>query len=78
MYSRDLMMMCGAGGGGGRGGASGLGGDGGRGGGAIVIECAGSLNFSADIDVSGLDGGDGIVNGGAGGGGGNPILILEW
>ena len=77
----------GAGAGGGSGAASdggsgennGAGGLGGRGGTAIVIECAGELIFTGELDISGEDGvdgadfaaGAGAVGGGGGGGGGS-------
>ena len=58
-------------------------GTGGNGGGAIVIECAGRLTFTSEIDVSGKDGGDGQLSGsssghigGGGGGAGGTVLIL--
>ena len=44
--------------------------NGGRGGGALYIECAGDLNFTGTIDVSGQQGVDLASSSGAGGGGG--------
>jgi len=50
---------------------------GGRGGGGIYIECAGALNITGEIDVSGGAGENSADDGGAGGGGaGGSILIL--
>lgn len=76
---RTLYISPGSGGGGGAasdGGATdGDGGAGGRGGGALIIECAGDLNFTGTIDVSGDNGSDapditGANPAGGGGGGG--------
>lgn len=81
LFRKVINIVPGAGGGGGAGGGTGgtgssSGGAGGRGGGALYIECAGALNFTAvgGISVAGKDGsagGDsGGTNAGAGGGGG--------
>jgi hypothetical protein len=45
-------------------------GAGGRGGGGLYIECAGDLNFTGSVTVSGGNGANGSVNGAPGGGGG--------
>ena len=91
--SRRAVFLCpGAGGGGGAGGSGsttvqGAGADGGAGGGALLIECAGALNFTTgSIDVSGETGdtaastaGDGASStaaGGGGGGGGSGMCII--
>lgn len=90
--NRTIFIACGSGGGGGGFGdtddptSQKDGGTGGRGGGAILIECAGSLNFTGTVDVSGKNGTDGedVVNatisaaagGGGGGGGAGMCLIL--
>ena len=61
-------------GGGGGGFNANNGGAGGRGGGALVIECAGDLNCTGNIDVEGQNGTNGTVGAGddgAGGGGGS-------
>ena len=75
---KAIYIYCGSGGGGGAGSTNtgGVdGGDGGRGGGALLIECAGALNFTGTVSVSGLVGVDGDNNtsgqGGGGGGGGS-------
>ena len=80
-YDPYQVLAPGAGGGGGAGEAGGsVGGDGGRGGGALIIECAGALNFTTTggISVSGGVGsnGTGTTAGGGGGGGGGMCLIL--
>lgn len=83
LYRRFLNVACGSGGGKGGNGDSGCaGGAGGRGGGALIIECAGALDFDAGgiINVSGGSGSKGTNgNGAAGGGGGGAAgmaLIL--
>jgi len=67
-------------GGGGAGGSStgtGTGTNGGAGGGAIIIECAGDLNFTGTIDVSGEDGEDATTaQDGAGGGGAGGMAVV--
>ena len=65
-------LACGSGGGGSQGPG---GGSGGRGGGALVIECAGALNCTGNIDV---EGGAGTLagNGYGGGGSGGSCLIF--
>jgi len=80
----DYAVACG--GAGGAGGdnqsTSGSPGDGGAGGGALVIECAGALNFttSGGISVAGVNGTNGGAAtegaGGGGGGAGGTALIL--
>jgi hypothetical protein len=77
LFRGALFFTPGSGGGGGRGGNGGsaTGGAGGRGGGALVIECAGALNFTGTISVNGGAGtagatASGAGNGGGGGGGG--------
>lgn len=75
---RSINLACGAGGASGGAGANGngtsTGGAGGRGGGALLIECAGALNFTGTISVAGAAGSNGTATGttseGAGGGGG--------
>lgn len=80
--AKVILLVPGAGGGGGGNDDDDAGGAGGRGGGAILIECAGSLNFTGTITVAGDDGSDGSDDGddsgsGAGGGGaGGTIWIL--
>lgn len=82
---RVIIITPGAGGGGGGsnlgGGGAADGGTGGRGGGALVIECAGALNFTGTINSSGSNGNNGqdSVNCSAGGGGGGSagmVLII--
>src|SRR3990167_140371 len=51
-----LMVLAGSGGGGGQGGNLGAGGDGGRGAGALLIECAGTLNINLIVIGVGADG----------------------
>lgn len=82
LQERSVKLFVGSGGGGGGGGNSGgstgpSGGPGGRGGGALMIECAGALNFTTTngISVAGLVGSNGsnavdASSGGGGGGGG--------
>jgi hypothetical protein len=61
----------GAGGGGGGGSNNtGSGGAGGGGGAGFLIECAGDLNFTGNLDLYGDDGADGTGTGAGGGGGG--------
>lgn len=84
LASKTMFVMCGSGGAGGAGtnqsGASG--GDGGAGGGALIIECAGNINFpsTANIISSGEDGANGETGvnsyGTAGGGGGSAGTVL--
>lgn len=76
-------LFAGGGGGGGySGGGTATGGNGGFGGGALVIECAGALNFTTSngISVAGKNGanstGSGFSAGGGGGGGGGSCCIL--
>lgn len=69
LAGKYIRVNCGAGGGGGGAGSTGAGGAGGKGGGAIIIECAGALNFTGTITVAGATGSNG-TNGGPGGGGG--------
>jgi hypothetical protein len=84
LYRRLLRLIPGAGGGGGASGNDNTtGGAGGRGGGALLIECAGQLDFDGSIDVSGADGGPYNVavssssgTGGGGGGGGGMLVLL--
>ncbi len=59
-----------AGGGGAASGGTGFGGAGGRGGAALLIECAGDLNFTQTLTVAGANGTDGTSGGNQGGGGG--------
>ena len=79
MYRKFIEIVVGSGGGAGgneyTGGGGAAGGVGGKGGGGLIIECAGSLNFSGIINVNGENGSDGndssgSNSGGAGGGGG--------
>jgi len=80
IYRKGIFITPGSGGGGGGHGIStggaentAVGGAGGNGGGALLIECAGDLNFTGDIAVDGDvggDGGDATINGGGAGGGG--------
>lgn len=70
-----LFIVPGAGGGGG-GNGLGTGGGGGRGGSGLLIECAGSWNFTGTINLSGNNGVNGSGNMGAGGGGGAPGTML--
>lgn len=74
LHRRCLFLCPGTGGGGGAGGTSAAGpvdgGAGGGGGGGLIIECAGDLNFTGTIDVSGEDGDPGSDYGGANGSGG--------
>jgi hypothetical protein len=56
-------------------------GSGGRGAGALLIECAGALNFTGTINATGTAGGDasqaaGTTRGGGGGGGGGTVWII--
>jgi hypothetical protein len=87
--SRFVHVIPGAGGGSGAageadGGTGGYGGAGGNGGGAILIECAGALNFTGTINTSGANGsagGNGVAGGnstcgGGGGGGGSAGMCL--
>jgi len=90
-YYKSIGASCGAGGGGGgNGGNSGAGtlaagGDGGRGGAALIIECAGALNFTSipGISVAGKDGAAGgtatstraNANGGGGGAAGCCLIL---
>jgi|TARA_Y100000310_G_scaffold310178_1_gene355141 hypothetical protein len=87
---RTTDIAPGSGGGGGGGGdasasSNGEGGAGGNGGGALLIECAGDLNFTTalGIDVSGADGSAGSAasddddgGGGGGGGGAGGMCVL--
>jgi len=88
---RSVYVACGSGGGGGSSGYSqssivcGAGGAGGDGAGALLIECAGALNFAGTIDISGTDGGDtldvttgtfGSASGGGGGGGSAGMCVI--
>ena len=71
----------GAGGGGGfQSGTAGVGGAGGRGAGAVLIECAGALNFTGTVDAEGADGSDSTgtdyEGGGGGGGAGGTVAML--
>jgi len=67
-----------AGGGGASGNAGGIPGAGGRGGAALLIECAGNLNFTGTITAAGNAGtnASGGAGGGGGGGAGGMIVIL--
>ena len=84
LFNGFKKIICGSGGGGGaRAQVVGNGGTGGRGGGGLIIECAGSWNFTTTggISTSGLTGtaGGGGTNygsGGGGGGGGGLCLCL--
>lgn len=82
---RSLWVSCGGGGGAGRdgeGSSTTTHGDGGNGGGAVLIECAGALDFSGTINVSGdagvagSDGGSTNAGAGGGGGGGGGMAII--
>lgn len=84
-FSRLVMNLApGSGGGTGGNGNGTTGGNGGRGGGAIIIECAGSLDFSGTIIIDGEDGSpgedstglDGKSGSGAGGGGSAGMAIV--
>lgn len=76
-FAHTAAFVVGAGGGDGGDGDTGLGGDGGRGGGALILECAGDLNFGASftIDSSGQNGSNGTNNDGGGGGGGGAGTV---
>lgn len=89
LIEKTTKVFCGSGGGGGGSGAaepndtSGAGGAGGAGAGGLIIECAGLLDFSGTIDISGADGSDGGIasgssaaQGGAGGGGGAGVALV--
>jgi len=81
LYRRFLQLAPGSGGSSGTGNQNGdgTGGKGGDGGGALLIECAGSWNFTGTIDISGEDGDDGSAgtnNGGGGGGGGCAGMLI--
>jgi len=84
---KDQVIACGSGGGDGGAGLSGVpGGEGGNGGGSIIFECAGDLDFTGTIDISGADGNDATnitvdedldaAPGGGGGGAAGMALIL--
>ena len=80
---KSIFLYCGSGGGGGAGSTNTVGvngGAGGRGGGGLQIECAGALNFTGSVSVSGLVGAAGNNNttgqGGGGGGGGSTGSCL--
>ena len=90
---KNYFLSPGNGGGGGGGGGCDLtgiggyttagGGDGGRGGGALLIECAGALDFSGSIIYSGLNGANAtpgtipvVTPGGGGGGGGSEGMAF--
>lgn len=64
------ICIPGSGGGGGNGGINGAGSAGGPGGGGLYIECAGALNFTGTIDLSGMNGTNLGYAAGSGGGGG--------
>ena len=73
LVGKIIRVTPGASGGGGGNDSTGiLGGRGGDGGGALIIECAGALNFTGSINASGQNGSVGAanINGGGGGGGG--------
>lgn len=92
--NKFLSITPGYGGGAGSGGSGarssgsttgGTGGDGGRGGGALIIECAGTWNFTTTngISVGGINGSNGAnitagngAGGGGGGGGGGMFIAL--
>lgn len=81
LHRRALFLACGAGGGGGVSNGADAGGAGGRGGGALLIECAGALNFTGSINSSGSDGAAPVPTGtnespGAGGGGSAGIVVI--
>lgn len=78
---RDHRLVIGQGGGGGATAGS-AGGAGGNGGGALIVECAGALNFTGIIDASGQAGVAGAAatgsnkgSGGGGGGSAGSVLI---
>lgn len=84
LYRKQIIVTPGSGGGEGgfgRFNAQALG-QGGRGGGAVILECAGALDFSGNIYVDGADGTDGTDGGnnyggnGGGGGGDAGMAIL--
>jgi len=84
-YRRSIMLTPGAGGASGDGSSgSPTPGAGGRGGGALIIECAGSLNFTGTINSSGSDGtassgvGGSNASAGAGGGGAAGMVIIMY
>lgn len=78
---RYVALICGASGAGGSSNST-QGGTGGAGGGALLIECAGALNFTGTIDVSGSAGGNGPdaigtnQSGGGGGGGSAATCVI--
>lgn len=76
---RGIFLYCGSGGGGGQTSDT-AGGAGGNGGGALLVECAGALNFTGTINASGSDGtagtDGGVVKGGGGGGGGSAGSVV--
>ena len=80
LYKKYLVVATGSSGGAGGVGFVGPGtpGIGGTGGGAIIIECAGALNFTGMISVDGGTGGNGggSTTGGSGGGGGSAGMAL--
>ncbi|MDE1866122.1 MAG: right-handed parallel beta-helix repeat-containing protein [Thaumarchaeota archaeon] len=82
-FHKNVYLSVGSGGGGGCGGslANTTGGNGGAGGGGLFIECRGYLNFTGNISVAGVNGGNGTnsancIGGGGGGGGGGSCVIL--
>ena len=77
---RSKAMQCGVGGAG----ADSQGGayfnntsSGGRGGGALLIECAGALNFTGTITAKGAAGQTGVPQAGGPGGGGTVVIIYN-
>ena len=80
LQRKAIFIIPGSGGGGGAPGFNVNGGDGGRGGGALLIECAGALNFTGTINTSGSNGQDGANagarSGGGGGGGGSAGMCV--
>lgn len=75
-----IKVSPGAGGGEGGGNGGSSGGDGGKGGGALIIECAGALNFTGNIYANGAVGTDGVDStvgaGGGGGGAAGTVAII--
>lgn len=83
-YAFGRFISPGSGGGGGAGGDTGnTGGAGGRGGGALVIECAGDLNCTGNINAKGSNGANGTVGAstdgsdGGGGSGGSCLVFYN-
>lgn len=83
IWRNDVFLVPGSGGGGGSGTNSpSNGGVGGAGGGALYIQCAGALNFTGTISVSGIAGSNApnqsanIKTGGGGGGGSAGMCVI--